>query len=474
MGVVRRMAKNTASLTGAKIISLASSMVFSIFAARSLGELHYGMYAFVIVLTSYFLVTSEYGLENLIVRDVADRKEMSDEYLSSSILIKTFTCFLSLLLMLVVLFLMRRQDILTIALWAGAGMIPAVFYVSVDAIFRAHEKMLYIAIIDIVYSVIRSAIGIMIVLGTRDLVSLFQSFFLVEILRFALAVMIYNRKIGRFRLRTRIPLSRKLFRSGFSMGYWRLLGALYGQVDILILSIMLGDITVGWFKASRNITDMLSVGSMIVINVIMPVMTVIHSKSLENFRKVYTTVFKYILVGMLPVMLVIAGYAEEIILLLYGPEYANSIPILKYFVWTSVIHFLLALIGTTMIIIDKFRLAARLSLVMVALRILITVFLIDRYGYMGVCYAAIAIGVISLVLHIPIIYASIGNTGLEKYGWKLLAVLGTVALFYGLLGSARIVGTGVLIPVAIALYIVILVKFNVIDLRDVRYFRYET
>jgi hypothetical protein len=111
---------------------------------------------------------------------------------------------------------------------------------------------------------------------------------------------------------------------------------------------------------------------------------------------------------------------------------------------------------------------------MVALRILITVFLIDRYGYMGVCYAAIAIGVISLVLHLPIIYASIGNTGLEKYGWKLLAVLGTVALFYGLLGSARIVGTGVLIPVAIALYIVILVKFNVIDLRDVRYFRYET
>ena len=90
MGVVRRMAKNTASLTGAKIISLASSMAFSVFSARSLGELHYGMYAFVIVLTSYFLVTSEYGLENLIVRDVADRKEMSDDYLSSSILIKMF------------------------------------------------------------------------------------------------------------------------------------------------------------------------------------------------------------------------------------------------------------------------------------------------------------------------------------------------------------------------------------------------
>jgi O-antigen/teichoic acid export membrane protein len=468
------MVKNTASLSGAKVISLASSMVFSVIAARSLGELHYGMYAFVIVLTSYFLVTSEYGLENLIVRDIADAKERSDDYLSSSIVIKILTSVVSLLLMILTLFLMHRKDILLVSLWAGAGMVPAVFYVSVDAIFRAHEKMHYIAIIDIVYAVLRAALGIVVVLGTRDLVTLFQAFFFVELLRFVLAVIIYNSRVGKFRMRLNLPLSTKLLTSGFSMAYWRLLGALYGQVDILILSIMLGDIAVGWFKASRNITDMISVGSMIVINVLMPVMTVIHSKSPENFRKAYTAVFKYILVGMVPIMVIVTAYAEKIILLLYGPQYQNSILILKYIIWASVIHFLLALIGTTMIIINRFKLAARLSLFTVGLRILITVYLIDYYGYIGVCYAAIAIGIISLLIHIPIIYVSIGNTGLEDYGMKLLAILGVFSLLYAFIVHVEVIGSGALVPIVILVYLVALVKFNVINKRDVEYFRYET
>lgn len=473
MGVVNRMVRNTASLSAARMVSLACSMIFSIFAARSLGELHYGMYAFVMVLTSYFIVTSEYGLDNLIVRDIADSRERSDDYLTSTIAIKALTSSVSVALMLLALVLMRRGDVLDVAVWAGMTIIPSVFYMSIDAIFRGHEKMHYITIVETVYSVLRAALGIVVVLGTRNLITLFQTFFFVEIFRLVLAVIIYNSAIGRLRFQLNLGLSRKLFTSGFSMAYWRLLGALFGQVDILILAVMLGDRTVGWFKVSRNITDMISTGSMIIINVLMPVMTIIHSRSQETFRKAYTIIFKYILVGMLPVTVIIWAYSEKIVLLLYGGQYTNSITILRYLIWTSLIDFLLALIGTTMIIINRFKTAARVSILTVTLRIALCAILIDRFGYIGACYGAIAIGIISLTIHIPILYRSIGNTGLEEYGVRLVAILGAFILFYGIIMNVAIVGNEVLVPIVILFYIMVLVKFNVITQKDIDYFRYE-
>ncbi len=471
MGVVRRMAKNTASLTVAKIVSLGSSMVFSVFAARSLGDLTYGTYAFVMVLLAYLMVTSEYGLENLIVRDVADRKEKSASYISSTIFIKLFTSVLSIILLLVILLVIGRENILTVFIWAGLGMIPYTLYMSIDAAFRAHEEMHYIAIIDIIYSVVRATVGIVIVLNDPLLILLFKAFFLVELLRFVLGIALYRSNIGALSFHVDLPLSLHLVRDGFSMAYWRLLGALYDKVDILILSMIIGDVAVGWFKVARNITDMISVGSVIILNVLMPVMTVIHSRSVDGFRDVYTTIFKYILVAMIPVASLVIVYSDRIILFLYGQQYMNAIIILKYLMIAAILNFLLALIGRTLIIIDRFKVAARLSIVTVGLRIVISVYLINRYGFIGACYSSIIIGTISLILHIPIVYSVIGKVGLEVYGPKLAGVLGLVAFLTALVKGVVVVEDVVLVPAAVLFYILLLKKFNVIDFGDLSLFR---
>jgi len=473
MGVVRRMIKNTASLTTAKIISLAASMVFSIFAARTLGDQTYGTYAFIMVLISYFMVTSEYGLETLIVRDVADNKENSEDYICSTIAIKTLTSILSLLLLIVSLYLLKRQDILSVSLWAGLGIIPFVLYMSIDAAFRAHEEMQYIAIIEMIYAVIRASIGILIVINTTDLAELFKAFLVIEILRFALGVILYRSYIGKLRWRIDVSLFKRLFKDGFSMAYWKMLGILYSKVDMLILSIMIGDIAVGWFKVARNITDMISIGSVIILNVLMPVMTVIYTRSREEFRKTYIAVFKYIVIIMLPVTVLITAYSGSIIMFMFGEQYQNSVLILQLLIWAAIANFLLALIGTTIVIIDKFKIAAKISIFTVALRIIITVYLVNAFGYLGACYAAIIISIISMLIYLPVIYREIGRTGLEGYWLKLAAVLTALSLCFVVLRNAALLqGTYVLIIFVLG-YLLILLKLKVINHQDINLLRQE-
>jgi len=318
VGVVKKMAKNTASLSTAKVISLACSVVFSIFAARYLGELQYGTYAFIMVLITYFMVTSEYGLENLLVRDVADNKEKAIEYIASTLAIKILTSLLSLAMLIVVLLIMKRQDIVAVSFWAGLSLIPYALYMAIDAAFRAHEEMHYIAIIDIIYFVMRSAIGILVVINTTDLTQLFRAFLVVEVLRLVLGVIIYRNNVGRLSVKVNVSLFKYLIKDGFSMAYWKMLAILYKKVDMLILSVMIGDIAVGWFKIARNITDMITIGSVIIMNVLMPVMTVMYANSKIDFKDAYNTIFKYIVIVMIPVAVLIANYSDKIILSLYG------------------------------------------------------------------------------------------------------------------------------------------------------------
>lgn len=473
MNAIRRMLKNTASLTTAKVVSMAATIVFSIFAARYLGDMNYGTYAFIVVLTSYFMVTSEYGLENLIVRDVADKKERSNDYLTSTIAIKIFTALLSLVLLIVTLLILKRQDIITITIWAGLGIVPFVLYMSFDAAFRAHEEMQYITIIESFYAIIRSLSGIWIVTQTADLTDLFKAFLIVEILRLILAFFFYSRKLSRIHFTVNVNLVKHLLKSGFSMAYWKLLGILYAKVDMLILSIMLGDVAVGWFKVARNITDIISIGSMIVMNVLMPVLTVIFSRSKENFRDAYVTVFKYIIIVMLPLAVLIASYSDTIILSLYGEQYENSVRILQLLIFAAIANFILSLIGTTIIIIDKFKIAAKISIFTVIIRVIACVYLINYYGYLGACYAAILVGVINIMMHIPIIYLSIGKIGLERYGLKLTSVLAILTFIFLLIKDVIVIDYSFIVPLTILLYLLLLTKLNIINQRDILMFRQE-
>jgi O-antigen/teichoic acid export membrane protein len=470
METFRRFTKNSVALLVAKAFSILCSMAFGIYAARVLGDDGYGRYGFVIVLLSYFMVTSEFGLEGLIVRDVATRKERSNDYLVTSILFKLVTSSASVLLTIGALLLLGRGDILTIGAVAALSLIPVTIYMSFDACFRAHERMEYIAGVEMAYMALRSGIGIVLLMKGYDLIALFIAFLGVECVRLFLITLLYHLKISPLSFTIERDILRHFWKESIPLASWKMLGVLYTRVEVLILFILLGDAVVGWYKVSLNITDLVSVGSVIAMSAILPVMSNFYLESREKLLDLYRVVFRYIIVIMLPVAMAISIFADDLIGLMYGEQYTNSVLILRILIWSSVLAFILALLGTVIMVIDKFRLAAKLSIVNTTVRIVLNVILIRRMGYLGAPVAALVSNVFSVLLFVPVVARTLGHTGID------LALVRSVAISAALVAGGFLLYRGLGYPNlamigGFGLYLLVVFKTRMVTDREIRMVR---
>ena len=470
MDTFKRFTKNSISLFVAKVFSIIFSMAFGIYAARSLGDTGYGVYGFIIVLISYFMVTSEFGLENLIVRDVATQKEKSNDYLATSILFKLVTASVSVLLTVGALLLLGRGDIFFIGTIAALTLIPTSIYTSFDACFRAHERMEYIAMVDIIYMALRSGTGIVLLMMGFGLATLFVAFLCVECTRLSLIALLYHVKISPISFSFERELFRYFWKESIPLASWKLLGVLYIKVEVLILFIFLGDASVGWYKVSMNITDLISIISMIAMGAILPVMSNFYLESREKFLDLYRTVFRYIVIVMLPVAMGITLFSHELIAIMFGSQYMNSIPLLRILIWVSVLNFILALLGTVILVIDKFRLAAKLSVINTVVRVLLNIILINKFGFIGAPMAALVANIFSLGLFLPVVSRALGHTGID------FALIRSVLICFGiiLLGFImyqRFGYSNISIFIGYSLYFITIFKTKMVTDREIKLIR---
>ncbi len=413
MDTFKRFTKNSIYLLVAKGFTIIFSMAFGIYAARSLGDIGYGKYGFIMVMIAYFMVTSEFGLENLIVRDVATQKEKSNSYLATSILFKFATASISVLLMVGTIFLLGREDLAIIALLAAISLIPLSIYTSFDACFRAHEKMEYIAGVEIIYGALRSGLGIFLLMRGFDLTTLFAAYIGTECFRLLLITILYHVKISPLVFSLEGTLIRHFWKESVPLASWKMLGMLYIKIEVLILFILLGDASVGWFKVSMNITDLISIVSMIAMNAILPVMSNFYVESREKLLELYQTIFRYIIIIMIPVAMGITIFADDIIVFMFGDQYLNSVHILRILIWSAALSFILALLGTVILVIDKFRLAAKLSVINTIVRALLNIILISKLGFIGAPLASLIANAFSLALFVPVVSRTLGHTGID-------------------------------------------------------------
>lgn len=88
MSTVQRIAKNTAVLYAAHIVTALLTLLLVVFIARELGDITFGKYSFALAFTAIFAVFLDLGFLTLIVRDVARDKSLASKYLGNIAVIK--------------------------------------------------------------------------------------------------------------------------------------------------------------------------------------------------------------------------------------------------------------------------------------------------------------------------------------------------------------------------------------------------
>lgn len=381
---MQKIAKNTIFLLIAQIITYILTFFYTIYIARYLGAEGFGILSFAIALAGIFSIFADLGLSTLVFREVSRYESLENKYLSNVISIKIILAIIIFAIAILIVNLMNYpqnvDDIIYIVLLSTVLFGIAGVFTSV---FQAHEEIKYVAMGLILNSVLMF-IGVIFALSYKFDVIGFAFLYL-----FANGVLlIYNIVICFWKFF--VP------RMEFDWNFWKptLKGSLpfgltgisamiYTYIDSVMLSLIQGNDVVGWYNAAYKLLIILLYIPSIINVTIFPSMSRFHISSKESLKIIKEKYFKLMIIIGIPLAVAITILADQIIILVFGTGYSQSIIALQILIWTIVFTFSGAAFMKLLEATNKQIIVTKISFICVIANILMNLVLIPKFSYVG-------------------------------------------------------------------------------------------
>lgn len=430
--------------------------VLLILVARSLGGESFGRISFAYSFTYLFVLFTDFGLNILLVREVARDRGAAACYLGNLLSLKLLSAPVAfgLIAAAIVLSGYSYEVVTVVLLFAGVNLVRGMLELY-GALFSGLEVMGREAVLKNLHQVcLLLSGGIALALGCGPIglaVALLIASILVVV-------------IGSEMVRRTIPSLRPLWDGGLWLALLRravpvamtsIFIVLYNESDIVLLSYLgQGEREVGWYAAASKILKMLQLIPMLVVSGVYPVFSDLAGRMKGALSTAYRGTLKLLLVIAVPVAIAVAGFAEPVVRLIYGEGFAPATLPLRLLACSIPFLYLGYVLVNVLVSSDHLTWAALATGAAGALNIAANLLLIPIFGIGGSALAAIAAQV-GLVV--------IGGIAVEQAvaqsRWIQLA-LKPVMAGAGMLAAVALVGRvswAVAFPAGLSIYLLVLV-----------------
>lgn len=469
MNTIRTIAKNMGALAIAQVITVISVAVLFIFIARFLGAIEFGKLGFAQSFTGILVIFADIGLSVLTIREVARDKELAAKYLDNVIVIKILLSIVTLALIVLIINLMHYpKDTTFIVYLFGISVIINNFSLFFRAVFKAFEKMEYEAVLNIISSIIRVSIGLFLLFSGYGLIAIAYAYILVEIVNFLLSLFVIAKKITKPTLEIDLKFWKHLFLGALPFCMTSIVGVIYLRIDIVMLSVMKGDAAVGWYNAAFMIVHTLIIIPSILSYAVFPVMSRFFISSKDTLKATIEKFAKYLFIIALPIMIVLIILANEIILIVYGSAFVNSIIILQILSLYISMRFVNNATGYTLSSINKEHLRASSAAIAAGSNVILNLILIPRYSFIG---AATATVLTEIVLFSFYYYFTAKYFHLIPLQKTFLKPLVSCLCVFGFVYYLRAIDPFLLACLSVFVYFLVLYLIKTFDSEDKRIFK---
>ena len=399
--------------------------------ARHLGVTEFGVITFAVGFTELFTFITDPGLNTLIVRDVAGDKSLSDKYVGNVAVMKSIFVFVFMgwLALFVNVLGYSKQSIHVVYIIAVHIMLRA-FSNMLYALFQAHEKMEFQALGGILSNFF-VLLGVLFAIRRGfNVIGIALIYVFGSVLDLVYALIVCRTKFHWPKLQFDWAFWKKSLKEAWPLGTTSVFFIIYFRIDIVMLSLIKGDLDVGIYGAAYRISEILILFPMIFISAVFPVLSSYFKNSKSSFQKAYEKSTKFLFYLALLLALITMVMARKIIFLMYGEGYEASVAPLQILVWGTALLFVTTIQGTTFVAANRQILSMKILMMAVVLNISLNLLAIPKYGYIG---ASITTGITEIFILIK------GLMFLEKEGYKLNVVRTWLAPIFGILAAGIIV-----------------------------------
>ena len=460
MRTVQKIAKNTGVIIIGDIIFKLISLLVTIYLARYLGIVGFGKYNFVFAYLAFFNIITDLGLQQILVREMAREPSSAPKLIGNAYIIRIILTVFAIALAIVVITLMSYPIDTTLYVYIAAFTLLFISFSDFYAtIFQANLVMEYRVISKLAFKFISAGLVLYLIFTGGTLTEIILVMVFSEMIK-ALLHYYFSRKFVKPVFTIDFGLWKRLLKESFPLAFTSVIWIIYFRIDVVMLSMMKGDVAVGLYSAAYRLSEPLSLIPAALVISLFPIMSTSFKESKGNLVKVYRFGLKYILIIMLPIAVGVAFIADRTILLIYEPEFASSAIALRILVWAVLFGSVNYIMLDLLVAIDRQILNIWTMGAGAVVNVILNLILIPIMSFTG---AAITTVVTNALICVVCFYFV--SKHLQKIPvWKMLVVpIAACTVMGGVLFYFSNINLFLLIFLAIVTYFITLLGLKVFD-----------
>jgi O-antigen/teichoic acid export membrane protein len=397
MNTHRRIAKNTVIITISSVVTLFLSFFFTAAFARYLGVGAYGLFAFAASFVGLFGLFFDLGLNTLIVREVARYKEKLSFYFGNTFIIEIIVSFIVILVIYCFAYLIGYHGESLLVVYLSAIILAFdTFAQLIFSTFTAYERREYEGLINIAGKFIYVLFGFLGIFFQLPLFEIVILFVFASGLKFILGYFTMVLKIYKPKIKVDISSWLPMIKLAFPFALGGYLFNIYFSIDMTILSLLKSNEAVAYYSVAYSFITIFMIIPAALVMSIWPILSRLFLESKDSLVEVYSKTTQYLLILAVPISIGMFFISDIAIITIFGYKYANSIIALQILAWIIIFHFITYICGITLGAIDRPILGSISLLFSLFLNILLNLFLIPRYSYIGASIATIVTEIVLL------------------------------------------------------------------------------
>lgn len=431
------------------------SLALSLAIGRLLGKEVFGAYETVFFLLTIFQILCSAGLKPYITREVAKNSQQASRYLwNGLIVILPFSLISLFFLLSSALALNYEASIQTAIFILAISLIASGISDTLEGVLEGMQRIQTIAAVWITEQFVRVVISLVAIYLGHGLHALCLIYAASRFLNSSLLLINLRKRLQDRRAKFDRKLAREMLSSIRVFGPIFLSVALYWRIDSIMMSKMLGFEEVGVYNAAFRLLRFFIIFVQSFITVFYPVISNYFAVDTTKFEFICKKSIFYLFVLLLPMAATFSIFADELITLLWGAAYRESILVLQILIWCILPYMLSKVFAHALLASNLQRYDLMINLMGTAIKIGLLFFFIEQYGYIGAAIANVVAVAIYVLLQIPFIFKNLFRISLEstlRVGAKVGLASAGLLLVAHLMGGFNFILTAIIANIAYAM-----------------------
>jgi O-antigen/teichoic acid export membrane protein len=322
------IAKNAGVLMVSQLLTWGLSLLLNIFLPRFLGVAAVGKFHLANSLWAIVAIIATFGMDTLLTKEIARAPTKLNTLFGTSILLRSLLYTLGGLGLAIYTRLAGYPtETVYVIVIVGVANLIVQFASACEATLRGLEKMEYISLSLIISKVVLTLVSIALLLLGQGVLVVASVSIGAALINLSILVH-YLRRLQPLRLRVEWQLVGWMLRASAPYLAVYAFLVLYMQVDIVIISLLVSEEGVGWYGAADHLFGTLLFVPTVFITAVFPALARMYADASASLTLLMRKSFDLLLLLSIPIGLGVLVIANPLVVLLFGPAFANSGPVL--------------------------------------------------------------------------------------------------------------------------------------------------